>query len=1040
MKSKRMAVKKTLLAQALSVAFLTGVVSVAYVDPAYAQSNTTGIIFGTVEAPAGSTVTITNAAGYHRTITPDAAGRFSVASVPVGEYSVALSKGGKVERTFDGVSVKISQGAEVNFVSSAQRIEVTGRQIHIDVSSSSGGTNFSAKELAVLPIQPSVASIVQLAPSTTRADFRYGNNAASFGGSGSSENSVYINGFTVTNGLYQVGYPSLPFGAIAQAQVITGGFGAEFGRSTGGVINITTKSGTNDFDVSAGFTLAPNAWRSKQKNIMYPTTGAAENATTDGKLLYYNEGNKRSEQTYNLAVSGPIVKDKLFFYYGTETKYFQQEASRLASSSVSAASTGWLEQSSIVPRSLIKLDWNITNDQHLEYTQIRDKSMVTDRYFGFNYATLQRNYTQGGGAAFVNYASGVPFLGATGAALAAAQGANIDIFKYTGYLTDDLTVQALYGKSKTVRVQTPFGYIPGQYVVGAAVASRAPGINYVPSQPQGFTSALLRDGAFDTNDGFRLDLEYKLASKHTVRAGLDNNHIKALNGTETAGGGQWTYQKSATPNALSTNMTATPASTGSPLGALGYYVQEVHGKTGSTPSVKQSAQYIEDRFQATKDFLLTVGIRNEQFSNMNQDGVVFVEQKSQIAPRVSAIWDVNGDASMKAFATGGRYHLQLPANLAVRFAGASLNTSHYWTYTGVDPVTGKPLGLVSIGNIFSSNSEFGQGINPKTIAAVDLKAQYQDEFTLGFERALTPKWNFGARVNYRKLQSAIDDLSDGRGVAKAGLKSGVLTAAEAASLAEYGNWHGALMNPGQDNTFNIEVAPGVLKQVHTTWADLGFPEGLKRDYIALDFMFEHPMRDGWYGKFDYTWSRSKGNTEGQQKSDNGQADVGFTSTWDFPENMINSSGMLPNDRTHMIKAYGLYEITPEWGVSGNLLMASGRPRSCSANLTVAQDPLGIGADYGSIFYTCPGALGRGALGRLPWDNRIDLGVMYKPQLVKGLLVKFEVFNVFNRQTVTSINEERNVTGGNLISATSQMEQNFTSPRAASFSVQYYKKF
>ena len=112
---------------------------------------------------------------------------------------------------------------------------------------------------------------------------RYG-GGASFGGGGASENAYYINGFPVTNPLTQLGASELPFGAIAQAQVLTGGFGAEFGRSVGGVVNITTKSGTNNWEAGAhGERRAEIAARQVQE-IYYANTGAANNVDTDGKL------------------------------------------------------------------------------------------------------------------------------------------------------------------------------------------------------------------------------------------------------------------------------------------------------------------------------------------------------------------------------------------------------------------------------------------------------------------------------------------------------------------------------------------------------------------------------------------------------------------------------------------------------------------------------------------------------------------------------------------------------------------------------------
>ena len=67
-----------------------------------------------------------------------------------------------------------------------------------------------------------------------------------------------INGFPVTNVLFQVGTSELPFNSIAQAQILTGGFGAEFGRSTGGVINIQTKSGTNTWEAGGSISTEPS--------------------------------------------------------------------------------------------------------------------------------------------------------------------------------------------------------------------------------------------------------------------------------------------------------------------------------------------------------------------------------------------------------------------------------------------------------------------------------------------------------------------------------------------------------------------------------------------------------------------------------------------------------------------------------------------------------------------------------------------------------------------------------------------------------------
>jgi hypothetical protein len=239
----------------------------------------------------------------------------------------------------------------------------------------------------------------------------------------------------------------------------------------------------------------------------------------------------------------------------------------------------------------------------------------------------------------------------------------------------------------------------------------------------------------------------------------------------------------------------------------------------------------------------------------------------------------------------------------------------------------------------------------------------------------------------------------------------------------------------------VAISPTERRNVTLSAAEIGFPDDLQRDYTAIDLMFEHPLKNGWYGKFMYTWSRDYGNHEGQTKSDNGQADVGFTSTWDFPENNLNSVGRLPNDRTHQIKAYGLYEVSSEWAVGANFLAASGRPTSKTCSVPNGLDKDGVGLiQYGSTFYLCPGLGGRAAAGDLPWDIRFDLNLQYKPDAVKGLVFKVDVLNVFNAQTAQAVDEGQNNRLLYTTSPTANQVLSYTDPRSVRLGVQYSKKF
>ena len=1020
-------IKKTLLAQALSAALASTVLTAGISTTALAQSNASGNIFG--QATAGSTVLAESIdTGAKRRTTADASGRFTFNGLPTGTYKVQLLTGDKVVST-NQVQVLIGQGVDASFAAGTQAIEsvqVVARRQTIDVSTTNSGVTFTAKELEKLPVAPTVASIIQLAPNTTRGDSRYGGvNAPSFGGASASENAYYINGFPVTNVLYQVGFSQLPFGAISQAQILSGGYGAEFGRSTGGVVNITTKSGTNEWEAGVSADWSPASLRGKPKDRYFANTGALP--LTDNQLRFVQSRNQQEALRYNGYVGGPIIKDKLFFYINAETSRNQSEfVSQPSTTSRGNAIDGYTVITTNIPRYVGKLDWNITDNHHLEYTQIRDQVNEEQKFYGFNYATRTPTTVQSGGISYVNSGSNP---------VASASGADLKIIKYTGYLTENLTLSGLYGSSKTPHTDTPNGYNPALFQTLSAPVDQFPGLVY--NNPQSNGGTILVPGAEDKQKAFRIDLEWKI-SNHTARVGIDNNKITSVTGSASAGGGLWQYGSGA-PNELPTGATVSPAASGTAPGKAGFFVQRILSSSFTTPSVKQSAQFAEDKWQISKNVLLTFGLRNEQFSNFNEKGQFYLGQRHQLAPRFAAAWDAKGDGSVKVFGTLGRYHLQIPTNVAVRGAGPSLNTNQYYAYSGVDPVTGAPTGLVQLSPVLSANNEFGQAKDPRQVAAQNLRSHFQDEMTLGFEKAWSPSLNFGTKATYRVLRSTIDDTCDGRPFLAYAQRNNI-------DSSNYG-FQCALFNPGFDNTFLVDFTgsgstTGPLTTVRLSAADLGEPKA-KRTYTALDFFAEHPLRNGWYGKVNYTWSASKGNSEGQLLSDIGQADVSTTQTFDHPEIGINSYGRLPNDRRHQIKAYGFYELTSEWTGGANLLLASGRPKNCKGSLPTnlfANVGSGDGSLspqlYGSAFFFCNGvATPRGSQGTLPWDTRLDLNVSYRPAAVKGLGLRAGVFNVFNKQTISTIEERRNNTSGS-VRNTSQSVLAYTPPISFQFSVSY----
>jgi hypothetical protein len=123
--------------------------------------------------------------------------------------------------------------------------------------------------------------------------------------------------------------------------------------------------------------------------------------------------------------------------------------------------------------------------------------------------------------------------------------------------------------------------------------------------------------------------------------------------------------------------------------------------------------------------------------------------------------------------------------------------------------------------------------------------------------------------------------------------------------------------------------------------------------------------------------------------------------------MENMDGDQTNDHRHQFKLYGFYQLTPTWGVSGNLSMISGTPKICLGNYAgtsyTGNDPAGYTSSVtGSPYHYCNGQPSPpGSHGRTGWVNQLDVGVTYKPTFAKGLAVNLNVFNVTNAQTATN---------------------------------------
>ncbi len=962
--------KKTLLVRALAASFGAAAIAVATSPVAYAQQST-GSISG--RASQGDVVTAENKSiNVSRQITLTADGTWQLTQLPAGEYVVTVKR---VDGTTQNMTIQVTsgQGAFAAFPVGLERVVVVGSAVRtIDVTSSTSSFTLSKDEIDRIPVAQDVTSVVMLTPGATQGDGRIGTsgtraaNLASLGGASVAENAYYINGFNVTNIVKGIAFNAVPFEATAEQQVKNGGYSVEYGRSLGGVISVNTKRGTDEWKGGISLSYSPKALRGK-------SVYADKSATTGNWNLVERPGDSESA-LLNLYVGGPLIKDTLYGFAliqgGTGTTNTFGESNQQNSKTDT-------------PQYLVKLDWNVNKNNLFELTAFSDKS--TEKVNNYS-AVTPYGAERGAYTGTDKYTTG---------------GQNI-IGKWTSYLTSNFTVSALAGVGKYSRANTiSASGCPAVY------DGRGGSLVYMGCWSEAASIVIDDPQANDKRTAYRLDAEWVLG-KHTLRAGLDNEVYDTLDGSTYTGG---YYDRL---------FTLAPGST---IGGTGYvnntgapqdYIRERVYAAGGTFQTKNSAWYLEDTFQATKNIVLNLGVRNESFENLNDKGKPFVTVKNTWAPRGGAAWDVKGDGQTKLYANAGRYYIPVYANTNVRLSGAETFYTDYFAFDGTFSTDGQsiPGHGPQLGSRVTTSD--GAAKDPRTVVDPNLKPMHQDELIVGFQQALANRWAVGVKYTHRNLAKVMDDICEGKLAGEWALANGY-TAGQAANID--GTIAGCfLYNPGDDLVANVDLNDdGNLTPVRIPASALLMPKP-KRTYDAFEFMVERQWDKKWSFQGSYVLAYSKGNTEGYVKSDNGQDDAGITQDFDHPGLMVGSEGYLPNDRRHTIKLNGSYGLNDEWRVGAALLIQSGRPKNCFGNYpSPAEDP-GTGAPYtgtieddsplyGAASFYCNNKLNpRGTLGRTPWIRNLNLQATYTPNWKKGLTFNVNVLNVFNERGVRGVQE------------------------------------
>ena len=967
---------------AAAIALAAGFVAPAIVAaPAYAQDYTSGAVTGTVVDQDGAVISSavvklkSVAQGFERDATSNASGDFRIPSLPQGEYTIEVTASG-----FDPLvksSVNVSAGQTADFTlslleagSTQETIVVTGVRQNLDFAGTTQGLNIDVTELAKsLPVGRNLTALTLLAPSTTQGDSTFG-DFSSIAGSSVAENAYYLNGLNMTNFDNYIGSSLVPFEFYQSVEVKTSAYPAEYGRATGGILNAVSKSGTNEFTAALHLNYEPDGL-----NEQAPDTYAQRNALDQTEKF-----------SATIEAGGPIIKDHLFFYGLYEMRDNETK------------DAGFLSGAQIVdstddPFYGFKIDGYITDDHHLEFTFLDTSRQTIRGSYSFDSATDQigalngQTYYEDGGESYVG--------------------------KYTGTLTNWLTVSAAYGINNDQAV-----ILPGDssaYITDSRDA-------YSGAVRGTQTSTEVTFPRETRREFYRADVDTFLSAlgDHHVRFGYDQEKLDFSRATIRPGPDGVSYE-------YFTAGATDPLANGPGGVAPGTeYVEVNYYESGGQFYAENTAFYVQDEWQVNDRLTLNLGVRLDQFANFNAANVQYVDFDDNIGERLGFTFDPTGEGRSKFYGNFGRYFLPVASNTSYRQGAAELYYREYYEFTNDPLVQASPTLGAQITDfqgaqtcpaaVFGSAGSNacvvtgdGSALDASAAVSQNLTATEQEEFVLGYEYQFNDLWSANVAFVYRDLIKTAEDVAVDIAVIELCQDEGISGCEDI--------WTGyhqyTIINPGESATITLsDPLPGEteVRTVDLSAQSLGYPSAT-RTYQSLEFSFDRTFDGLWGLRGSYTLSESRGNSEGYVKSDNGQDDSGITTSFDTPNLTDGTDGLLPNHRAHNFKLFGSYQVTDNLLVGANASLTSPRKFGCIGRHPVSYDPANGEYDpanlYGAESFYCAGQLTpRGSVFESDWSKSMDVSFRYKLPIESKLdyVLRADIFNIFNFQSALDFNE------------------------------------
>src|SRR6266545_1904399 len=409
---------------------------------------------------------------------------------------------------------------------------------------------------------------------------------------------------------------------------------------------------------------------------------------------------------------------------------------------------------------------------------------------------------------------------------------------------------------------------------------------------------------------------------------------------------------------------------------------------GKTP-IKAYSAYLQDNWRLSPRLTINAGLRWEREQIANWKGEDRVDLNSQWAPRAGVVWDFVGDGTSKAFTSYGRFYYRYPTDLNARAFGRSDFFNASTVNYDRNSLRDDPL---APRRSFSFSAPAGDEPVDR-----NLKGMYQDEFTIGVEKALEPTFVVGLKGHYQRLGSAIEDRCDlDYNSPLTGFNfCGIINPGSSEPIAS-----GKLpCFNGNDRPDNAVLYPGPADDALCNENGGPAVPRASRLYRGIELTARKSVADRLWIQAWYVYSSLRGNYDGAASLRSGQTDPGINSDFDYWQfDRSNSSGKLYLDRPHAFQLSATY-LAPFGFVAGfSGFVRSGPPRN---------QLLFLSESYPGDLY----GVRRGFFGRAATQYEINVAVGYQLRLGPvSITPRLFVFNLLNRQGETRIEDDFNPNG------------------------------